>query len=260
MSHLSPVAELEPALACPRCGLPPHPPRPCLSIVLPAYNEEANLERAVRDALRAADEVVGGAEVVVVDDGSRDGTRAVLQRLQRELGETLVVVDHRTNRGYGAALRSGFEAASGRLVFYTDADNQFDLTELRDFLPLLAEYDAALGYRIDRQDAWLRLWVSRGFNALTSLVLGVRVRDLNCSFKLFRREALLDLGLEASDFLIDAEIVARLHRARLRVVERGVRHFPRTAGQSTVRATDMPRSLRSLFRMWARLRRNPRTR
>jgi glycosyltransferase involved in cell wall biosynthesis len=254
---MSSAVELERAFACPRCGLPSHPPRPCLSIVLPAYNEEANVERAVRDALRAADEVVGGAEVVVVNDGSRDGTRAILQRLQRELGETLVVVDYQRNRGYGAALRSGFEAASGNLVFYTDADNQFDLTELRDFLPLLGECDAALGYRIDRQDPWLRLWVSRGFNALTSLVLGVRVRDLNCSFKLFRRDALLALGLETSDFLIDAEIVARLHRARLRVAERGVHHFPRTAGQSTVRASDMPRSLRSLFRMWARLRRHP---
>src|SRR4029079_10168442 len=122
--------------------------------------EEASLERAVREAWQAGREVVGDAEGVVVDDGSSDGTAAFLSRLASEMCRALVVVRHPTNRGYGAALRSGVQAASGRLVFYTDADNQFDLRELRDFLPLMADCDAALGYRLHRQDPWLRRRIS----------------------------------------------------------------------------------------------------
>jgi len=114
-----------------------------------------------------------------------------------------------------------------------------------------------LGYRVDRQDPWLRRFVSGGFNGLSSLVLGVRVRDLNCSFKLMRGDALRALPLETADFFIDTELVARLHRAGWRYTQRGVRHYPRTAGRSTVRPGDVPRTLVSLARMWARLRQAP---
>jgi len=200
-----------------------------LSIVLPAYNEEGNIERAVRDADRAGASLVGSHEVVVVDDGSRDGT----------------------------ALRDGIAAARARLMFYTDSDNQFDLMELRDFLPLMGEWDALLGYRRDRQDPPLRLLTSRVFNDLTSLAFGMRIRDLNCSFKLFRREVLARLPLESRDFFIDAELVARLHRAGFRYRELPVTHYPRTVGRSTVRPGDVPRTLRSLARMWRRIRQEP---
>lgn len=228
-----------------------------LSIVLPAYNEEGNIERAVREAAQAVAPLVDGFEVVAVDDGSRDGTAAALQRLQGELGERLRVVTHPVNQGYGVALRDGFQAARGALVFYTDSDNQFDLRELKDFLPLMAEHDAVLGYRVDRQDPAFRKFTSGVFNTISSLAFGMRVRDLNCSFKLFRREVIQSLPLETSDFFIDTELVARLHRAGFRYVQRGVRHYPRTAGHSTVRPGDVPRTLRSLVRIWRRLRASP---
>jgi dolichol-phosphate mannosyltransferase len=229
---------------------------PQLSIVLPAYNEEGNIERAVRDAAQAAAKLVPVYEVVVVDDGSRDGTAQRLAALADELGPRLTVVRHEVNRGYGAALRSGLRAASGDLVFYTDSDNQFDLGELADFVPLMASCDAALGYRLDRKDPALRRAVSSVFNGLSGLVLGLRVRDLNCSFKLFRRELIHGLLIESDDFFVDTEIVARIHRGGYRYVQRGVRHYPRTAGRSTVRMSDVPRTLRSLSRMWLRLRAN----
>jgi glycosyltransferase involved in cell wall biosynthesis len=228
-----------------------------LSIVLPAYNEEGNIERAVRDADRAGASLVGSHEVVAVDDGSRDGTGERLARLEQELAGRLQVVRHPTNLGYGTALRDGFAAASGRLVFYTDSDNQFDLMELRGFLPLMGEWDALLGYRRQRQDPPLRLLTSRVFNDLTSVAFGMRIRDLNCSFKLFRREVLVRLPLESRDFFIDAELVARLHRAGFRYRELPVTHYPRTAGRSTVRPGDVPRTLRSLVRMWRRIRHEP---
>jgi dolichol-phosphate mannosyltransferase len=231
------------------------PPR--LSIVLPAFNEAANIEVAVRDALAAGGRLAPPCEVIAVDDGSRDGTAGVLARLHDELGESLVVVTHAANRGYGAALRAGFAAARGELVFYTDSDNQFDLAELEGFLPLMERCDAVLGWRIDRQDPALRRFVSGVFNRLSALLLGVPARDLNCSFKLFRGERLRELPLVSDDFFIDTELVALLHRAGWRWEQRGVRHYPRRAGQSTVRPADVPRTLTALARMWRRLRQAP---
>ena len=227
---------------------------PALSIVLPAYHEEGNIERAVRDAAAAAAGLVPSYEIVVVDDGSRDRTGEILARLAAEMGARLRVVHHPVNEGYGAALRDGFRATTGDLVFYTDSDNQFDLRELAGILPLMSEVDAVLGYRVDRQDPWTRRTVSGAFNRLSSAAFGMSVRDLNCSFKLFRGDLLRALPIESTDFFVDTELVARIHRAGWRYVQRGVRHYPRTAGRSTVRASDVPRTLVSLARMWFRLR------
>lgn len=222
--------------------------RPAITLVLPAYNEAENIERAVREAA-AAGARAGSYEVVVVDDGSRDGTLARLAPLEAELGPRLRVIRHEHNRGYGAALRTGFAAAEGELVFYTDSDNQFDLSELAGVLPLMREWDAVLGYRIARKDARRRLLTSWVFNRLSCSVFGLSVRDLNCSFKLFRRDVLRALPLAADDFFIDTELVVRLHRGGFRYVERGVTHLPRVAGRSTVRLSDIPRSLRAVARM-----------
>ena len=231
---------------------------PRLSIVLPAYNEEGNIERAVRGALAGAAKAEATCEVVVVNDGSRDATAQILEKLEAEMGSTLRLVDHPVNRGYGVALRDGFRATRGELVFYTDSDNQFDLGELKDFMPLMKDNDVVLGYRVDRQDPWLRKFVSGGFNAMSSFAFGMKVRDLNCSFKLFKGDLIRALPLDTPDFFIDTELVARIHRGGHRYVQRGVRHYPRTAGRSTVRPSDVPRTLVSLARMWVRLRLEPR--
>jgi glycosyltransferase involved in cell wall biosynthesis len=228
--------------------------RPALSIVLPAYNEEGNIERVIRDAAAAAAELVADYEIVVVDDGSRDRTAEILARVAQDLGPRLKVVRHSVNLGYGAALRDGFRATEGELVFYTDSDNQFDFRDLGAMLPLMKTCDAALGFRVDRQDPWVRKVVSGGFNRLSSIVFGMSVRDLNCSFKLFRGDLIRSLPIVSNDFFVDTEMVARLHRAGCRYVQKGVRHLPRTAGRSTVRPSDVPRTLVSLARMWVRLR------
>lgn len=227
---------------------------PQLSIVLPAYNEEGNIERAVREAFMGAAKVPARCEVVAVNDGSRDGTAGILKRLEVEFGKRLRVVEHPVNLGYGVALRDGFRASRGELVFYTDSDNQFDLGELAGFVPLMKDHDVILGFRIDRQDPWLRKFVSGGFNRLSSLAFGMSVRDLNCSFKLFKGDLIRALPLVTTDFFIDTELVARIHRGGYRYVQKGVRHFPRTAGRSTVRPSDVPRTLVSLARMWLLLR------
>jgi glycosyltransferase involved in cell wall biosynthesis len=229
---------------------------PAISLVLPAYNEAGNIERAVREAA-AAGARAGSYEVVVVNDGSRDATGEKLAALEAELGPRLRVIRHERNRGYGAALRSGFAAADGDLVFYTDSDNQFDLSELEGTLPLMREWDAVLGYRIARKDARRRLMTSWVFNRLSCAVFGLSVRDLNCSFKLFRREVLRALPLASDDFFIDTELVVRLHRGGFRYVERGVTHLPRVAGRSTVRLSDIPRTLAAVVRMRSALGSEP---
>ncbi|HEY7816795.1 MAG TPA: glycosyltransferase family 2 protein [Vicinamibacteria bacterium] len=225
-----------------------------LSVILPAYNEDGNIERAVRSSADAVAPLVEDYEIVAVDDGSRDQTPRILARLKEEMGHRLSLVTHETNLGYGTALRAGFEAARGRLIFYTDADNQFDLKELDGFLPLMDEYDAILGYRVGRQDGSFRLMVSNGYNALASFAFGMSVKDLNCSFKLFRREALTSVHLEEDHFFIDTEIVVQLHRAGYRYTQKGVRHYPRTAGKSTVKLSDVPFTFVSLLKLWFKLR------
>jgi glycosyltransferase involved in cell wall biosynthesis len=230
------------------------PTAPALSVILPAFNEEGSIEQAVRRASEAVAPLVPSHEIVVIDDGSQDETPRILSELEREMGSTLVVVTQPTNLGYGRALRTGFDTARGRLVFYTDADNQFDLRELAQFLPLMEDQDAILGYRVGRQDGGFRLFVSNGYNALASLAFGMSVRDLNCSFKLFRREALTSLHLEEDHFFIDTEIVVQLHRAGFRYAQKGVRHYPRTAGRSTVSPTDVPRTFLALMKLWVKLR------
>lgn len=227
---------------------------PAISIVLPAFNEEGNIERAVRSAAEAMDPLVDSYEIVVVDDGSRDATPAILKGLEEDLGKKLLIVTHPTNLGYGKALRAGFEAARGRYIFYTDADNQFDLRELEGFFAEMEGVDAILGYRVGRQDGRFRLMVSNGYNSLASLAFGMDVRDLNCSFKLFRRESLTSLHLEEDYFFIDTEIVVQFHRAGYKYKETGVCHYPRTAGSSTVGVTDVPRTFFALLRLWVRLK------
>jgi dolichol-phosphate mannosyltransferase len=226
---------------------------PSLSVILPAYNEKENIERAVKDASKSVGGLAENYEIVAVDDGSKDETGAILDRLELERQLCLKVVHHPRNLGYGAALRTGFQTAMGQCIFYTDSDNQFDLTELHSFLPLMEDWDAVLGYRLDRKDPFLRRFVSNCYNLLACAAFGMSVRDLNCSFKLFRREVIKSITLESDNFFVDTELVARLHGAGWRYTQKGVPHYPRTGGQSTVRLSDVPRTFLALARMRLRL-------
>jgi glycosyltransferase involved in cell wall biosynthesis len=223
-----------------------------LSIVLPAYNEEFNIRAAVEAAQAAADDLQRPYEIIVVDDGSADRTAECVTAIGAA-DARVRLVSFPENRGYGAALRAGFRAARGDLIFYTDADLQFDVRELRYFLPLMSAADVALGFRVYRYDAVLRCILSWMYNRLVGVLFRVRVRDVDCSFKLMRREVLERIDLETTDFFIDTELVAKARKWNFRIVEKGVRHYPRMAGQSTVRPGDIPRTLRTVGRMWARL-------
>lgn len=220
-----------------------------LALVIPAWNEEAAIGQAIQQAEAALASLTTNYEIIVVDDGSSDRTAEVV-RAEVASNPHIRLVQHAQNLGYGAALRSGFRAATRELVAFTDADCQFDLHELEYMLPLARHYDITCGYRIDRQDSTRRRFFSWGYNTLVSLLLGSPVRDLDCALKIFRRAPLQDILPECDDFFVNAEMLTRARLRGLSVVEVGVHHRPRVAGHSTVSLAAIPRTLATLLPFW----------
>jgi glycosyltransferase involved in cell wall biosynthesis len=224
-----------------------------ISACAPAFNEEGNIERVVR----AFAETLGGAgvdyEVIIVDDGSSDATPAVLARLGDDV-PALRVIAHAGNEGYGKSLRDAFDAAAKDYVFYTDGDGQFDLGEMVAFLPLLDGESAVVGYRMGRAEGALRRFVSWSYNLMVRVLFGLKIRDVDCSFKFLPRRELQALALESDKFFIDTELMVRLKRAGVPVRERGVRHLPREHGSSTVSPTHV---FTTLGEIWGLLTERP---
>ncbi|HEY7729262.1 MAG TPA: glycosyltransferase family 2 protein [Candidatus Eisenbacteria bacterium] len=230
------------------------PPEPAgLSIFFPAFNEAENIGAVVRAALEVLPRISRVFEVIVVDDGSQDGTEAVVRAFARE-NSAVRYVRHSSNRGYGAAVRSGFQSARCPYVFYTDGDGQFSLAELPEFVrPLLeGEVDAVIGYRRRRRDPPFRLLAGVCWNLLVRVVLGVRVRDVDCAYKAMRSSLATSLALESDGACVSAEMLWKLNRAGCRIVERPVTHRPRLRGDAT--GAD-PRVVFRAFRELLRLRR-----
>jgi glycosyltransferase involved in cell wall biosynthesis len=204
-----------------------------LSIVLPAYNEEANIERVVRQVMAYLEPKGIDYEILPVNDGSRDRTGEILARLAQE-SPRVRPQQHVQNRGYGAALRTGFDAANRRYVFYMDGDGQFDIADLDHLLPLASEDVIVTGYRIERRDPLVRRLNAKLFGGwLVRVMLGVYVRDLNCAFKLIPKRVFRTITLETNGALINAELYGRAIRAGFGIREVGVHHYAREAGVQT---------------------------
>jgi glycosyltransferase involved in cell wall biosynthesis len=224
------------------------PIRRAVSAVMPAYNEEACLEQATENLRQALAECTEEFEIILVDDGSTDATPAMADRLA-EMHPEVRVIHHRPNAGYGASLRDGFRAARLPLVFYTDADNQFEMREIPRLLELIDKYDIVSGYRMKRQDPWQRRFFSWGFKKLIGLVFGVHVRDCDSAFKLYRRKVFQHITMESRMFFIDAEILAKANVLGYRIGEVGVTHRPRSGGRSTVRLSHILTTLGEAWHM-----------
>jgi dolichol-phosphate mannosyltransferase len=224
-----------------------------LSIVLPAYNEEANIRRAVEQAVETGSRLTDDYEVIVVDDGSSDGTGAAVQGLIEHNPLHVRLLTHRPNLGYGAALRTGFEHSRYDLVFFTDSDNQFDISELEYFIPMMSDYEMVTGFRVYRYDTVMRCILSWIYNRLVGVMFRLRVRDVDCAFKLMRREVVQQVTIECENFFVNTELLAKARKWNFRIAQKGVRHYPRTAGETTVRPSDIPRTLGTIFRMWRRV-------
>jgi dolichol-phosphate mannosyltransferase len=222
-----------------------------LSLVVPAFNEAAVVRRVVWEADEVLSRLFARYEVVVVDDGSADGTADRVAELAAHLPHVRLV-RHPANRGYGAALRTGFEAARHDLVAFTDADGQFDLTDLGWMAPLAGRVAVVAGYRADRQDPWRRRFLSKGYNLLARVLLGTRVRDVDCALKVFRREALDALLPESRGFFVNTEMLTRARQLGLAIADVPVTHRPRQGGESKVSLREVPRTLRTLLGFWWR--------
>lgn len=224
-----------------------------ISAVLPAYNEEEIIERTVRHVASVLSEHASDFEVIVTNDGSRDRTGEVLAELQqREPGLHLQVVTHPRNYGYGAALASGFDAAQKDLVFMTDGDKQFDVSEIRNFLPAMdGRTDLVIGWRMKRADPPMRKLNALGWKLLVNMLFGYTARDVDCAFKLFRRQVWTSMTVYARGATFSAEFLIKSRRLGFRVTELPVSHLPRTAGRPTGARPDViVRAFVELFRLW----------
>ena len=225
-----------------------------LSIVLPCLNEAANVADAIRNAASAAAMGSAAYEIIVVDDGSTDET-AVIAAGFVEADARVRLVVHTRNRGYGDALRSGIHAAKHEWVLLADADRQFDLRELIDFVSVSDSADAIWGYRVVRRDALRRRAAGAWWNRLVRALYDLPVRDVDCGFKLIRRDILTRFELRTGGAMISTELAVRCRAAGARFSEIGVHHRPRVAGQeSGAQPRVVLRALRELATSYAALR------
>jgi dolichol-phosphate mannosyltransferase len=220
-----------------------------LSLVMPAFNEEPGIAEAVAEAHESLVGLGYEFEILVVDDGSSDRTADGVRELAG-MWPRVRLLSHARNLGYGAALRTGFEAARYELVAFTDADGQFYLEDLDELVPLSDEHPVVVGWRIDRKDPWRRRFLSRGYNLLARTLVGTGVRDCDCALKVFRRENLAYLLPETAGFFVNTEMLSRARQFGWSVAEVGVRHRPRRRGRSTVSLWDVPRTFATLVRFW----------
>jgi putative flippase GtrA len=233
-------------------SLPPSKPRlittpRSLSVILPAYNEEELIADTVSHVMSVLSSWMRDFEVIVVNDGSKDRTGEIVAAL-KAYDRRIRLINHPVNKGYGAALVTGFESVTKELAFFMDSDGQFDIRDLTRFFPLIEEYGAVLGYRIDRQDTWMRKLNAWGWKKLVGFVFRVHVRDIDCAFKLFRAEFFRKNRLETRGAMINAEILYKLARAGYTYTEVGVQHLPRLAGKATgAKPAVILRALRELF-------------
>ena len=221
-----------------------------ISVFFPCFNEQAAVETLTRKTLAVLNKLTGDFEVIIVNDGSGDNTAVIAERLAKEIPQVRVI-HHPRNLGYGLALRSGFRAATKEMVFYTDGDNQFNVEELADILPLMEQYDIVSCYRTNRQEGLVRKFNAFCWTRLVCFLFGLKLRDIDCAFKLYRRRIFDDMNLISAGALIDTEVLARAARKGCTIVQRGVRHYPRVAGRPTGASFRVIfRAFRELFHLY----------
>ncbi len=204
-----------------------------ISACFPAYNDAPSLPGLLRRAFAALEQATDDFEVIVVNDGSRDETASALEEMRHELGSRLRVVTHEKNLGYGGALRSGFAAATKDVVFYTDGDGQYDPAEIHLLLERWSpEAGLVNGYKRLRRDPWHRILIGNMYNRVARFLFGIRIRDIDCDFRLVRRALVSNLELESTSGTICLELVRKIEMTGCPVAEVAVSHYPRLHGRS----------------------------
>lgn len=203
-----------------------------ISVFFPCYNEAGSIEKLVEKTVDVMKKLSADYEIIIVDDGSTDQTNQIATKLTNT-NDRLRLVTHQTNAGYGTALRSGFNAATKNLVFYTDGDAQFDIEELIGIIPLIEKYDIVSCFRITRSEGFIRKLNAWCWGKLVCILFAIHLRDIDCAFKLYKRSIFENIDIKSTGALIDTEILARAIRKGYTVTQHGVHHYPRTSGQQT---------------------------
>jgi glycosyltransferase involved in cell wall biosynthesis len=228
---------------------------PSLSVFFPAYNDAPSLPALMAKTFATLEAHVADYEVIVINDGSWDNTGEVLEKLRQQYAPYMRVVTHAKNRGYGGALRTGFASAVKDWVFYTDGDGQYDPTEIPRLLELVRP-DTGLvnGYKMERQDPQHRIWIGNTYNFCARLLFRIRIRDIDCDYRLMRRELLEKIHLTSTSGTICVELVRKIEISGCGVVEIGVHHYPRLHGRSQFfRIRSLLKTLFELIRLWLKV-------
>lgn len=234
-------------------SLPPIRIPGSLSLVLPAHNEAENIEIVIQRALAILPLHTEVFEVIPVNDGSKDATGQIIDRLSL-IDERVRPVHHKVNRGYGGALKSGFAASRNDYVMFMDSDRQFDIADIQRLAPFVSSHDIVAGFRMERSDPIVRRINAEIFNLAVRILFGVHLRDLDCAFKIFRGEQLRLLRLTTSGALINAEIQAKLRRQGAVLQQVGVPHYPRIAGSATGGSIRVIlRAMKEIIQLWVRM-------
>jgi len=220
-----------------------------LTVSMPAYNEAENIAEMINRVHTHIGPLVDDLEIVIVDDGSADSTGAIVTEIS-EADPTVRLVKHEVNQGYGAAVRDAVWAATKELILITDSDLQFDLSEIEHFLPRIASADMVIGYRHARSDPWFRALFGQGWSWIVNLLFGYTARDVDCAFKLFKRQVIETITVESGGAMFSAEFLVRAKRAGFKIIEVPVSHLPRVAGTQTGARPDVIlRAFAELFKM-----------
>lgn len=210
-------------------------PKARISIVMPAYNEEENIEKTVLECVTALSGLPERGEIVVTDDGSKDSTGKILEGLKSRV-PNLKVVTHPRNMGYGAALKSALSASDGEYIVTIDSDGQFNIGELPLFLENSPNGEGVVtGYRKKKNDTAFRVFANKGLNALIAALFGIRLKDINCAFRLYKRDALKRINIESRGYQAPSEIMIKLNNLGFAAREVGVEHYARKGGQSALK-------------------------
>jgi glycosyltransferase involved in cell wall biosynthesis len=224
-----------------------------ISVVFPAHNEEGNIVKAVEQAIHCLEHLSPDWEIIPVNDGSSDKTGEIIQNLSRQYSRVRGV-HHETNRGYGSALKSGIQRASKELIFFCDSDLQFHLYELLHLLIWIEQYDIVIGYRKMRRDPWHRRVNALGWKMLVRGLLGLKVRDIDCAFKLFRRVVFKAIEIDAVGAMVNTDILVQATQMGFKIKEVPVTHFPRVEGeQSGARLRVIVKAFRELVILYRKL-------